>query len=123
MNVVQTLYARIWLGLACVLVFGVTCADAFDIAIYGDVRSGINLITQADTTQREGWRTWCARSRMFSHLSPLFGGTQQHQLDLYREMGVTHVMVYYPFADDYDFLRGVDLGPTMKIMNWSWPGC
>jgi hypothetical protein len=89
----------------------VTESYAFDIAVYGDARSGVNWNTQGNCS--------CSRSTMLSHIT---AGTNQNVFDWYKAMGVTHVQVYYPYADDYTALQGLTLDPSIKIMNFSWPG-
>jgi hypothetical protein len=106
--------------LSCAFLALIFCAvraevRAFDIAVYFDARSGVNWRSQDPDS------SFCWRNNRTTVLNNISSANEQQVFDWLAEMGVSHVIVHYPFASDFSDLLGRDLH-DMQILNASWPG-
>ncbi|HEY3296164.1 MAG TPA: hypothetical protein VGL38_12065 [bacterium] len=92
-------------------------AQAFDIAVYFDARSGVNYRCQVYDSSFCYWNEHVPRATAIGNIGP---ANEQQVFNWFSEMGVTHVIPYYPFADDFtaDFWHNLH---GIKILNSSYP--
>jgi hypothetical protein len=106
----RRLFAALLLALATSLpVWG------FDIAVYFDARSGVNYRSQNSGHKFCGDWVNGDRATVLNRIQ-----TEDTVFALFKEMAVTHIITYYPFADDWEALHERHL-QGMKILNWSYP--
>jgi hypothetical protein len=109
--------ARSFLAAALVMFFSATVGYSFDIAIYKDPLSYWNerilTCSRFDSNRTD--------SACFAYWRSQYNPEQMASVyEWYRDMGVTKVMVIYPYADDFDKIP--QDSSDIKVLNWYMPG-
>jgi hypothetical protein len=89
-------------------------AQAFDIAIYFDARSGVNWRSQDSDS------SFCDTIPFVTVRNNIGAANEQQIYSWFQQMGITHVINYYPFSSDFTDLSHIR--HNMKILNASYPG-